>query len=362
MKQIYSILALVGILSLVSCTKEIIFKGDMLDPKLVVNSIGNVDSVFVVQVALSKPIPGYESSFQYLPDATVKLYSDGKELETLQRISFDGYDPEMIKYLESSLVNGTYVGRKTIIESGRTYRIEVSHPKYPTATSEMTAPTKIPIERIDTVSTIYVDNYSGNMRKYKASIRFTDPANEENFYRLHISYIVGRNYTGNQGPVEGSEKETVWLESYYNTYNGIESDDPVFASEQDANDFLFGGDSRSDYTVFTDVFFDGKTYGLSVFLTDWIASHITTIDTTKGEFFQANFELYSLPKETYYYIMSVGKFDWYSDGLFTEPVQVYNNIENGLGIFGAVSLARYKFQVGEYPLDKYNYQGGSYSY
>lgn len=362
MKQIYSILALVGILSFVSCTKEIIFNGDMLNPKLVVNSIGYVDSVFVVQVALSKPIPGYESSFQYLPDATVKLYSDGKELETLQRVSFDGYDPEMINYLESSSVNGTYVGRKTIIESGRTYHIEVSHPKYPTATSEMTAPTKIPIERIDTVSTIYVDNYSGNMRKYKASIRFTDPANEENFYRLHMSYIVGRNYSKNMNPNGGDLTDTISLYYYYDSYNGILSDDPVFTSERDANDFLFGIDNRSRFTVFTDVFFNGKTYNLSVDLAEWIAHNIRTIDTTKGEFFQVNFELYSLPKETYYYIMSVGKFNRNDDALFTEPMLVYNNINDGLGIFGAVSLSRNQFRVGEYPLDKYNYQGGSYSY
>lgn len=361
MKQIYSIVAIIGILFFTSCSKEIVFKGQKLDPKLVVNSIGVVDSTFNVVVSASKPIPGYESRFQYLADATVKLYSDSVELETLQRVSFDGYDKETINQLASSVLNGTYYG-KTVVEAGKHYRIEVSHSNYPTATAEMTAPTKIRIENIDTVSTAYVDAYIGNVRKYKAFIRFTDPANEENFYRLNIYYAIGKNYSEYVDPESGENKETIFIETYFNSYNGIKSDDPVFASEQDANDILFGDGGQSNYTVFTDAIFNGKTYDLRVFLTDWVTNRLSAVDTTKGEFFQVNFELYSLPKETYYYIMSVGKFDWYSDGLFTEPVQIYNNIENGLGIFGAVSPSRYQFIIGKYPLDEYNYKQGGYSY
>jgi hypothetical protein len=86
------------------------------------------------------------------------------------------------------------------------------------------------------------------------------------------------------------------------------------------------------------------------------------LDTTRGDFYILKFELQTLTKDTYYYIKSLGASEWSNDGLFSEPVQVYNNIDNGLGIFGGCSSSTDSLQEGKYPRPDVEYYYGSVSF
>jgi hypothetical protein len=359
MKRIQHItLFIIYIFIVTSCTKEIEFNGEILDRKLVVNAICPLDSTFIVEVSESKPIPGYESSFRMITDATVKLYVDGLETEKLEYDSSGKTFEGLFSYAQSAFYTG-----KTVIESGKNYSIVVIHPDYKTyAKGEMKIGKRVPILNIGTDSIPYLDNLSRNRQKTKVNMKFSDPVDEENFYRLVINYRLGKGFSR-----EDSHGETfyhVMVTDYVYVYSTIESDDPVFSSKEDADEILFGSTNRSGLTLFTDELFNGKTYDLSFYLNENIFYSFQEegMNTTLGDFYIVTIELQSLTKDSYYYIKSVGSFDWVSDGLFTEPVQVYNDIENGMGIFGGCSSSISIIQKGEYPIEGYEYSYSSSSY
>ena len=89
---------------------------------------------------------------------------------------------------------------------------------------------------------------------------------------------------------------------------------------------------------------------------------ILNTEIIDGGFYSISFELATLSKEVYLYLKSMQKFDVVTDGVLTEPVPVYTNIENGLGIIGIQSINYFKFEAGKYPIDGYEYSYGSYGY
>jgi len=347
-----------SIFTILSCSKEIEFNGKLLDPKLVVNSICALDSTFVVEVSESKAIPGYESSFRKITDATVKLYVDGIETE---KLVFDSTD--RISQGTSYITKSAFYMGKTLVGSGKNYKIEVSHPDYSAkATGEMKIGKRVPILNISTDSIPYLDNLSRNRQKTKVTIKFSDPVDEENFYRLVLNYRIGKNqWYENE---KGDTIKLVQVMDYVYVYSTIESDDPVFSSKEDADELLFGSTNYSGLTLFPDELFNGKTYDLNFYLNENVFWHFDQegMDVTRGDFYIVTIELQSLTKESYFYTKSLGSFDWISDGLLTEPVQVYSNIENGIGIFGGCSSSISTIKKGEYPIEGVDYYFGQSSY
>jgi hypothetical protein len=341
-----------------SCTKEIEFNGKLLEPKLVVNAICALDSTFSVEVSESKTIPGFESPYRILSDATVKLYVDGMEFEKLV------YDTSGLSYQGSFSVSQSAIyNGNTIVESGKNYKIEVSHPDYnATATGEMKIGEKVPILDISTDSIPYLDNLSRNRQRIKVTLKFSDQADEANFYRLLINYRMGKNQWYQNA--EGDTIKLVQVMDYIYLNSTIASDDPVFSTNESTDEMMLGSTNQSGLTIFSDALLNGKTYDLTFYLNENLFYDFQEngMDTTRGDFYLVTIELQSLTNDTYYYIKSSGSFNWISDGFLTEPVQVYSNIANGLGIFGACSSSISTMQKGEYPIEGISYYYGSVSY
>jgi hypothetical protein len=356
MKTKISIAALALLALLNACMTEIDFKQEDIAPKIVVNAINTIDSVFMVDVTASKPIPGVESYIKSITDAKVVLLADGKEIDQL---AFTVIPFEMTDNWINHKSN--YYRSKIKPEPGKTYSIEVSHPDYQTVTSQTTVPSRIVISKFDTVKvTLKEQDYEYN--KIKVTLTFSDPSNEKNFYRLFISSQTGRRY--NQyyhNYLTGKDSTASVVQVNSNTTSRIDSDDPVLNQQQDANDILFGSMNENPYTIFTDDLFNGKTYELSFYISPYLFNEIERVDTSKQEFARINIEFQSLSEDTYWYIKSLGASNEILDGIMTEPVQMYSNIDKGLGIFGVYSPSVFGFNKGAYPIDtvKYTY---SYSY
>ena len=79
----YFIIIIVLVTLITACEKEIKFDKKLVQPKLVVNSFITADSIIDVKVSASKPIPGEQYDFIWPNNATIKLYVDGVETETL---------------------------------------------------------------------------------------------------------------------------------------------------------------------------------------------------------------------------------------------------------------------------------------
>ena len=124
---------------------------------------------------------------------------------------------------------------------------------------------------------------------------------------------------------------------YYNLFpqyglEGFTTTDPVFADFMNIVhvEDLFGGSNyyaNGPYNMFNDAYFDGKQYTVSLEMSVYTDSYSFfepyTLEVTK-----ADYNLYQF-KKTY----AAQQFnDNGLMGLFTEPTQVYSNVQNGVGV------------------------------
>jgi hypothetical protein len=352
MKQIILLTILLGIL-MASCREEVQFSDENIASKMVVNSFVDADSIIKVTIAGSKPIPGVTSNFNWINDANIKLFVDGKETETLKTMNIAVPEENDYYYRQSYTPSVVYYS-ETKAEIGKTYKLEIDHKRYGLATCETTIPETVQIISIDTMVTGKAQyNYEQNTLNVK--LKFKDPANEANYYRL-IAYV-------NQGIYREKRFEGTVMDSAIEVRESyITILDPVINPEQeDANDFLFGS-PRNPYNVFTDELIDGREYTVNFDLN--VYNHLRNPDidmTEKGEFHQIKFILQSITPETYWFLKSSYLHHYYDGDLFAEPVQVFSNVENGLGIFGGQSNSVALIQKGNYPVDSIKYHYGYYN-
>lgn len=361
-KNINLLLLAVLILMSGACQKEIEFDKKLIQPKLVINSFIEADSLIDVKVSASKTIPGLESTFKWLNNATVKLFVNDVETETLQ-----GYPIEIEKIEEdywyySNDTRPTYGYRSvnTRAENGKNYRIEVVHNDYETAYSETTLPAKPQLVsyKYEDVTQTY---YGYDQRAVQISIRFKDNAGEKNYYRLNI-----KAFTGTWLPDYREKDDTTGVIQLSTRYLGnVASEDKLLNPDQeDANDFLFGSPNNT-YNLFTDEFIDGKEYELTFSITPnnntvWYNGELMVYGEKPGEFYQLSIQLQALTREAYLYMRSSYAQMWYGDDFFSEPVQAFSNIENGAGIFSGYSATAFEIKKGEYPVEGVIYENSNY--
>lgn len=353
MKNIYLFLLLFTTIAfLQSCQKEIEFDSKLIEPKMVINGFIQQDSLISITIGTSKAILGIEKPTVWINDASVKLYVDGVEKETLSTYNIVNSTPNYNSPISENPKTG-YRSLSTTAEAGKTYKLVVSHPNYKTVTCETTIPVPIKIEGIDTTTNTSVSNgYSSS--EFLIKIRFKDPQGEKNYYRLVYKSLSGMAIT--KIKTSNGFSDTIQI-SEQTVGTNISSNDPIInPSEEDANDFLFGSPSNT-YNLFTDDYLEGKEYELSFYISSYyITLNTSKIDTSIGEFFKLDVELQSITREAYLYMKSVNAYNYYNGDLFSEPVQVFTNIENGIGIFAGYSSSLKIISRGEYPIEGVNYQ------
>lgn len=370
MKTKYIIILCLSIF-LLSCEKEIDFNEKLLAPKLVVNGFITADSLIDVKISTSKAIPGVEKDYEWPDDATVKLFVDGLETETLSTYPIEYEDTEDDNFWYGTIKSRPSVGyhtTKTVAEAGKTYRLEISHPDYETLSTETYIPEKAKVIGFD--SEVVTENSEGYEYSYRTfKIKFSDPGESKNYYRLSI-----RQFTGVWSPDYDKMEDTIGV-IYLNErdINWISSDDRLLnPDEEDANDFLFGSPSNV-YNLFTDDLINGKEYELT-FSTDVGYFYYDMgygpngkddpiiYEKHKGEFSWYIISLQSLTREAYLYMRSSYAQHWYGDDFFSEPVQAYSNVENGVGVFAGYNSVTNVLKDGEYPVEDVEYKKSPYFY
>ncbi len=270
---------------LVSCEKIIDINIPEKDKKIVVNSIISTDSLVKVNVSKSLNILDNQNAV-FLNDASVKLYEDNVFIEQLQNTT-----------------NGNFESQSFYPSVGKKYKIEVSHSNLNTVTAENKIPVKVAINSIDTVSK-NTEGYSS----YELTINFTDPVNDTNYYFLEAKTKMPLDYDYNTGKPIGYDMQNIY----------IFSDDKIVQAGVDHN----GG------IVFSDNLINGQTYPLKVQVDKY-----NFYEDTNMVYFYLN----SVSKDFYLYVISFSMNVNNQDNPFAEPVQVYENINNGYGIFAGYS-------------------------
>lgn len=322
-----------------SCETTIKFKGDGADPKIVIYSLLHPDSLISVSVAVSHAVFDERYEPEQITDAVVRVYRDGALLETL-----DYVPPEPVPDYMPEVTHSRYVSEVIRPLPGSTYRIEVVVSGLTTASGEAMLPDPVPIIRFDTSSVIR----EWGERQLVVKIKFQDPAGAENLYRL-TARGKGGFYSG--------QKE----EPYISLMPVIVSDEdlsygawgePLITPQQE--DDIFGMYLYNTYSLFTDELIAGKEYNLTM------QFHHNAPDTDYYEFNHLYFMLHSLSRDLYLYLQSLSAQDQTRDNFLAEPVLVYTNITNGLGVVGAMSTGKDSLKIGDYPVEGVYYE--SYSY
>ncbi len=355
-------LSLIILAFLFSCEKTIEFKGDNMEPKIVVNALLVVGEPISVQIMKSRSLLSDKPFVEALPEAKALLYEDGVLLETLDTmlISYPTDNGEVLKYFGG-------FGGKTIPKPGKTYRLEVSNDGLQPVSCETTVPQTVEIVKIDTITELTVNEDSKNLSlMLKITLHFSDPAGKENYYRLESSKTIGtiKNFYLQFSWQPFTPSDTIIVRSYFN--HSIELLDPVFKSEGQANEVIFGSpDNR--FSIFNDALIDGKDYGLTIYNYISYSPYEHKAGLEYGNFDLQKISLISLSKEYHDYLHSVNYHSWYSDDFFSEPYPVLSNVRGGMGIFGSSNISTAEILIGKYPMEGKTYidspsYGGGYGY
>ena len=310
---------------LISCEKEIEFNGDIVKPLVVVNSFLTTDSVVKAHLSKSKFFLSNKSFFDSITNATVSIFVNGTLKENLMHQKF-------------GLYQGTYIPK-----TGDSIRLVVKVPQYDgDVVSSTRIQNKSNILSVDTTLTfqfkdsIYYDKeVAGHIYYYYCDIkmRIRDNASETNFYRL----VAKKQQLSIPG-------YPVWNQGYFISFKleGFEN--------QSGNliDFLEDSESWQDEHLIPDELFNGKELMLK-FRTDFATIKLKPgyehLSFLKEGNESLRINLQTISKDLYFYLKSKRAAQNIADGFFAEPVQIFNNIRNGLGILGAQTNNEYLLEL-----------------
>lgn len=254
---------------ILSCEKEVQIQLPQHTPRLVINSLFNPDSSWTVSASTSKGILDV-NELEYINNASIKIYADNQLIADLK---------------------STGTGKFTDIQKplqGRKYKIVATAPGYREATAESNLPSKVKIYSLTVIDSAFQNSNYGI--RAEISLEFEDPGSEKNYYGLSLE-------AQNNG---------------YSSFVPFRSND--LSLEMD--------DETSVYASFEDELFNGKRNLIKLDIESSLLAGNTII-----------LRFFSTTKEFYLYNKSLILYEQNKDNPFSEPVQVFNNIKGGFGIF-----------------------------
>ncbi len=288
-------------ISFVSCKKVVEFNLPEQDPKIIVYSLFNPDSIFKVYIGKTTNLN--DTSANYIDNAQCKLYENNIYL-------FD-------------LVNtgqGIYTAENNFTpQAGNKYKIEVSCKDLPTVYAEDSIPLNKPnfsiTQILDSIRVTYDGEYYTDI-----FIDINDSASTKDYYEFEI---IVREDTVEMSDPEDSEYFNNLLSTYYAYIN---SDDPILLNEAVSGFY-------PEHYPFSDTLFQGQIHNFDLY---FLVGLFLGYETQKAK----STYFITVKKITYNYYLYRKKLlahqnnqigDFWEGG--TSPVQMYSNIHNGYGIF-----------------------------
>lgn len=285
-----------------TCERPVELDLDLPDPRLVIVSNFTLGEKVKVRVSTSQNILD-ESPAEYLADATVGLYQDGKLIEELVLVI------EPAERIPPYYITPTFEPEPAI-----TYTIKVEAEGFEPVVAHSFIPAPVTISDFS-ISEVVVGPGHTNFSKsysYEVFLSFEDPGDEVNYYHLNFY------------------QEVI-------TYENTEAGDTVFLSKQlepvdfeniNGSDFVesvFGGGILLEDNPFS----DGLSFSFSI-----------TINPEFQLLGKVFAELRTVSKEYYFFHRSISESQSQADGPFTSPVVIFNNVENGHGVFAGYNTSQ----------------------
>ncbi|MEJ6734895.1 MAG: DUF4249 domain-containing protein [Flavobacteriales bacterium] len=275
----------------------------VLDPVLVLNSSVRSDSE--IKVFVSHSLDAFGNMVpSNIDDATVLLFEDNQFVDSLYA---DLSDPNYYPFyssddrtIDSVLVY--YYKSDVIADPNKSYRLEASHPMYPSVIASTTIPNGVEIELLQ----------SFNPQEIK--FNFNDDPSKENFYELKLMARFTKEFEG----------EVITFTERVE----FASNDLSFPSSIPFEGFSFYGRK----VFFDDAIFNGSQKQISIEIVDDFDLFAEESDSIYFQFTELSSEAFS------YYKSRNSQIEGGAAGIFGgEVTPVFSNVENGLGAFFSVN-------------------------
>lgn len=292
-----------------SCESETDMGNIAIEPRLVINStLGAGNDTCRIYLTESRSIfrPGQgaywgRDPYTYITDAEVILNVNNKQ----EKLTYSAKDSAYL-YLKPLSVKGNI-------------DVQVSHNNKRLNASAI-IPDSPQILSVDT-TTIYRTT-SGIKKKYlRYDLKIKDKDQNDNFYRIKVdgAYHYQSSY---------------WNEFEYWTYiTRFRSDDAILNNGNpeniDNDDLSIVTFPPNYYGIFTNTMFKGREYILKFYVE--YPNFLYEEEYDRG---YLNITLQMISSDLYKYYSSVQRSRYLDEYQMTEPVKIFSNINNGLGIFG----------------------------
>ncbi|HOZ30246.1 MAG TPA: DUF4249 domain-containing protein [Bacteroidales bacterium] len=308
MKQtiVISIIVLLIVLG-ISCEKTIEIDLDDAKIRLVVNAELNPDSTIKVNVTRSRHILD-NAEIEAVSDAVVKLFEDDVFIGNLTYESRGFYT----------------INYKPII--GKKYKVEVTHDKYDDVYGLTEIPNPVGIHSIDTIKTF--SEWGDEI--YNFSININDPAGQKNYYMISMRNKYIYEYWDPEMIVYDTVQngDTIVVNITYGGNVTVEDDQIVWFESDDM--IIDAQVYNNNSVVFSDELFSGDQYSLKLNVYKY---------SFYGDTNLVYIDLFSISQEYYKYLVSFSKHQDASGDPFSEPVIVFTNIVEGIGILGSSAVS-----------------------
>lgn len=298
----------------IGCEKTIEIDLEDAKIRIVVNSEINPDSTFSVNITRSRHILD-NAEIVPLSDAEVKLYEDDVLIGSMTHQNSGNYS---INYKP---------------KTGKTYKVTVSQGTLDSVFGTTIIPEKVQFISIDTTRSY--DEYNPEMINF--SIKFNDPAAQKNYYMISLR----NRYSYNLWDPDLIVSDTLYVGPdttiVHNTFGGYRRSTAMeklsFSSDDMIVDaFIY----QKNCVVFCDELIDGRQYSVKLRSDQY------------GFYSDTNMvyvDFYSISPEYYKYMISFNKHQDATGDPFSEPVMVFSNIVNGIGIFASSNVYTDSIQI-----------------
>lgn len=279
--------SIILLFSIISCEKDL--KTDIpITPKLCFNCILNPDSLIRGSLSLSQSI-SEDSTFRKVDHAVIELRKDGQMIGTMQNSESGIYSLDIKP------------------SSGSLYEIRINAEGFSTLTASTVVPQKPSV------------NYKLDNPEYQ------DHGAYSSYYIYRITYAIDDESGPNRYWLYKTRLQyTAWITVlYYYDVNSSLIDN--FNKVTDAVDKL--GYHYAYFLRINDTGLDGKTLTFSDKMINKENIYLMDVDVNYDKYLKSTIKQDLNNSESL---------------LFNEPVQIYSNIENGLGIFGSAAITGFK--------------------
>lgn len=322
MKKIFLVFA-IG-LFLISCKKEIPIKVETHDLKYVMHAIVQNDSSVKVVVSRSLRLNEDLDSNVFVRNAIVSLYENGSFVENLN-------------YVKLGIYQGNY-----LLKVNSTYKVVT---KIPDVDVELFGEIKFPevilpdsvyiepkffndtIKKYDQFGNVVGDTIVRTLFSFIVNIAIEDKPNLRSFYLFNFITI----------PQDSLYLRTI---PYNIIAPDINNENSIVGTPYQLEYFYFTAELSGPILV--DNFFDGHKYTIKLEIP---AAYLTGLAQNYDEIkLRLLYNIFS--PELYLFVSSYNKY--LGTSIFSEPVNVYSNVQNGIGIVAGVFTKKFDLDITEY--------------